>query len=211
MTTSVKALIAVNSVPIVGVLFLGWDLGVIMLLYWLENGIIGFFNVMKMLGVDTKGLPATQHFAKLFMIPFFCVHYFLFWNAHGEIIWHLFAEHLPRVSEKSVFPELMASGLIWAVLPLFGSHLWSFISNYLGEEEYRRVKLETLMFLPYMRVVILHVVVLIGGFVSLAMGSPLIALLFLVGLKTFVDIQVHKFVHRKPGSKPQTPSVRSSY
>ncbi len=211
MTSSVRALIAVNAVPIVGVLFLGWDLGVIMLLYWLENGIIGFFNVMKMLAVDSKGLPATQHVAKLFMIPFFCLHYFMFWSGHGELVWHLFAEHLPRVSEKSVFPELLVSGLIWAVLPLFGSHLWSYINNYLAEEEYRRFKLETLMFQPYVRVVILHIVVLIGGFLSLAIGAPLIALLCLVGLKTFVDIQSHKFVHRKPTGKPQTPSLRSSY
>jgi Family of unknown function (DUF6498) len=40
-------LIAVNTIPLFGVLFFGWSLFSIMFLYWLENGIVGFFNVFK--------------------------------------------------------------------------------------------------------------------------------------------------------------------
>lgn len=40
-------LIAVNLVPIVGVLFLGWSLGNLMLLYWAETAVIGLYTILK--------------------------------------------------------------------------------------------------------------------------------------------------------------------
>ena len=44
---TVVFLVAVNLIPLFGVLFLGWGLFPIMVLYWLENGIVGFFNLPK--------------------------------------------------------------------------------------------------------------------------------------------------------------------
>ncbi len=47
LAISVLFLIAVNTIPFFGVLFFGWSLFSIMFLYWIENGIIGFFNIFK--------------------------------------------------------------------------------------------------------------------------------------------------------------------
>ena len=44
---TVVFLVAVNLIPLFGVLFLGWGLFPIMVLYWLENGIVGLFNLPK--------------------------------------------------------------------------------------------------------------------------------------------------------------------
>jgi hypothetical protein len=44
---SAIALIIANAIPLVGVLFFGWSLITILVLYWLENGIVGFWNVFK--------------------------------------------------------------------------------------------------------------------------------------------------------------------
>ena len=44
---------------------------------------------------------------------------------------------------------------------------------------------------PYVRVVVLHVTVLIGGFLSLAMGEPVAILFVLVVLKTALDVNFH--------------------
>ena len=46
-TRSALVLLAANAVPIVGVLFLGWSLLTILVLFWLENGIVGFWNILK--------------------------------------------------------------------------------------------------------------------------------------------------------------------
>ena len=44
---SALALVVANVIPIVGVLFFGWSLMTILVLYWVENGIVGFWNVPK--------------------------------------------------------------------------------------------------------------------------------------------------------------------
>ena len=47
LTRSAIALVIANAIPIVGVLFFGWSLITILVLYWIENGIVGFWNVPK--------------------------------------------------------------------------------------------------------------------------------------------------------------------
>lgn len=47
VTRSVVALLVANAIPVVGVLFFGWSLITILVLYWIENGIVGFWNVPK--------------------------------------------------------------------------------------------------------------------------------------------------------------------
>ena len=52
----------------------------------------------------------------------------------------------------------------WAALALFLSHLVSFIFNYIGKGEYKQSKVNDLMGQPYGRVVVLHVTIILGGF-----------------------------------------------
>jgi hypothetical protein len=51
------ALIVANAIPLVGVLFLGWSLWTILVIYWLENGIVGFWNVPRMLLAGGQLVP----------------------------------------------------------------------------------------------------------------------------------------------------------
>jgi hypothetical protein len=85
-----------------------------------------------------------------------------------------------------------------AVLSLFISHGVSFVYNYLIKGEYARVNdPSVLMGQPYVRVVIMHITVLIGGILFQLTGSPAALLFILVGLKTFIDINLHKLEHKK--------------
>ncbi|MBW2485930.1 MAG: hypothetical protein JRE72_00795, partial [Deltaproteobacteria bacterium] len=70
---SITALTIANLIPLIGVVFLGWDAAAIVLLYWIENLIVGFFNILRMLLVKVES--RSKQFQKLFMIPFFCVHF----------------------------------------------------------------------------------------------------------------------------------------
>ena len=45
---AVVALVVANAIPLIGVLFFGWSVWTILIVYWLENGIVGVFNVLKM-------------------------------------------------------------------------------------------------------------------------------------------------------------------
>src|SRR2546421_9142184 len=73
LTPSLLALLLANAFPIVGVLFLGWTVFPLVLLYWLENVVVGAFNVARLLLAQPRE-PAYWA-GKLFLIPFFVVHF----------------------------------------------------------------------------------------------------------------------------------------
>lgn len=201
---SVWTLIASNLVPLYGVWFHDWPVFPIMLLFWLENVVIGVLNVVRMLvaqPVPEPGAPPSQG-AKLFMVPFFCVHYGMFTFVHGIFVFALFAEDLfDGVDSASEMKDALLHAVqSWhlgiALLGLVASHLISFFTNYIGRGEYKRYSLGRLLFQPYGRVVILHLTILGGGFLAMALGSPTWALVILVVLKIVVDLGAHLWEHR---------------
>jgi hypothetical protein len=185
----VVALVAANLVPLVGVLFLGWSVWTILTVYWLENGIVGFYNVLKMAVVPGIG--------KLGMIPFFIVHYGMFWLVHG-----IFVQTLPGLTgfgtavgtARSTGVDL--SSVILAGIGLFISHGVSFVFNFLRRGEQLRTSATELMFAPYRRVVILHLTILFGALAVAAFGARLLPLVILVSLKTATDLGFHLREHR---------------
>ncbi len=46
---SALALVLVNLIPLLGAIFLGWNAFDVIFLYWLENIVVGFYTVIKML------------------------------------------------------------------------------------------------------------------------------------------------------------------
>jgi hypothetical protein len=196
VTPSLIALCAANTLPIVGVLFLGWTVFPIVLLYWLENVVVGAFNVLKMLLARPQEL--LSNLGKLFFVPFFVVHFGLFTFVHGMLVFAFFG---PRDAEPfgltaNLFPTIRANHLGWAVLVLVASHGLSFYWNYLGNGEFRRASMQVLMQQPYGRVVVLHLTVLFGGWIVIALGSPVLALVLLVALKTAADVRAHRAERR---------------
>lgn len=196
---STLALVAANLVPLYGVVAFGWETFPLMLLFWLENVIIGVLNAARMLCVDPRDLAAWA--AKLLMVPFFCLHYGMFTAVHGVFVFGLFGgEGFGEVRGLWVLEPaaraVQAHGLEIAVLALAASHLFSFLWNYLGRGEFRRASVGTLMAQPYGRVVVLHVAILGGGAAAAALGSPLWALLVLLALKIGLDLRAHLKEHR---------------
>jgi hypothetical protein len=191
-------LVAANLVPIAGVLFWGWNAFALLALFWMENVVAGVFFILRMLLADPAD-PALWG-AKLFMIPFFCVHYGIFTAVHGMFVFHLFGGRKYDVVDPWHVLEPAARvasdyGLWVPVAVLFASHAFSFVSNYLWRGEFRRVQLGRLMTQPYARVVALHVAILLGGFGVAALGSPIWALLILLAAKIAIDLKAHLKEH----------------
>ena len=86
------------------------------------------------------------------------------------------------------------------------SHGLSFYWNYIKNGEYQRASLDALMKQPYARVFILHFAVLIGGWIVMTLGSPTLALVLLVVLKTVADLHAHRAERRK-FAPPPAPQV----
>ena len=201
---SVVSLLLANLFPLYGVLFLGWEVFLVILIFWLENVIIGAFNVLRMLVAAPR--DGASWAAKAFMVPFFCVHYGGFCAGHGVFVVGFFGG-LARFegtfrSLEDVFGFVRSSGLEWAVLGLALSHGVSFVMNYLRKGEYRNANLDELMFQPYGRIVILHLTIILGGFAAMALRSPVWALVLLIGLKVMVDLRAHLKERERLGRPP---------
>jgi len=191
LTPSIVALILANAFPVVGVLFLGWTVFPLLLLYWLENVIVGAFNVAKMMLAQPGDL--LRWAGKAFLIPFFMVHFGMFTYVHGMMLFALFG---PKPMDPFGFVHtvpavIRANQLGWGVANLIGSHGLSFFWNYLRNGEYQRASLQVLMGQPYSRVIVLHLTVLFGGWIVLLLGSPVGALMILIVLKTAADLSGH--------------------
>ena len=213
---AVAALVIANAVPLLGVLFLDWNVWTILIVYWLENGIVGLFNIAKMAKAQGDDIGATGSFlvngrpassmAKVGLIPFFVMHYGIFWAVHG-----VFVLTLPVFgsmgSPGSDAGSDMTDGfspvtIILAVIALTISHAVSFWFNFLGGGEYRRVTAAGQMFAPYGRLVVLHITIILGGIAIASTGAPAAAIAILVGLKTVLDLGFHLAEHRKVAPPP---------
>jgi hypothetical protein len=196
---SAVVLIAANTVPLLGVVAFHWTVFSIILLYWCENVVIGAFNVLRMVFADPRN--AAGDALKLFLIPFFVVHYGMFTVVHGVFILLLFGPGGGAPPSPARFLAAVGDAGIWyAVLAIALSHGFSFVHNYLAGGEFRRASPQLLMSQPYARVVVLHISILAGGFAAKALGAPTVALLVLVALKTAIDLRSHLAERRKLGT-----------
>jgi hypothetical protein len=207
------ALLAANTIPLFGVLFLNWNAFYVVLLYWTENIVIGFYNVLKMVFAAVPHPIA--HLGKLFLIPFFIVHYGGFTAIHGFFVLALFHDggQGPPMGRMDwpcflVFVQMLfnvvkymysvvPSQVRLAVLALFISHGISFVQNYLLKREYTTARPQKLMGSPYGRIVVMHITILAGGFLTMIAGSPAPLLVMLIGLKTILDVKLHNREHKK--------------
>jgi hypothetical protein len=209
---TVAFLIAVNLIPLFGVVFLGWGLFPIMVLYWLENGIIGLFNLPKIVlaSAPVGGLPNSISggparpdllsglLGSGFLMVFFAIHYGMFWAVHGIFVFVLFGGSGDTFSRTSdPFATNLPEWWVLAAISLFLSHGVSFFTNFLGKREYLAVSPSEQMKQPYSRVVVLHVTILAGGFLVAMLGTPVAALVLLVVSKTAIDVRAHLKEHRK--------------
>jgi hypothetical protein len=193
---SLLALIAANLAPLFGVLFFGWDAAAIVLLYWIENLIIGAYNILRMILVKVKS--QSERFKKLFIIPFFCVHFGGFCAVHGFFLLTFFklGGDLDTLAPQS--PWL---GPLVFVQCLVVSHGISFIRNYLIGGEYLRLTIGKLMSRPYTRIILMHVAIIAGGVPIMMLGSPVPLLCILVILKIGMDIWLHTKSHKAIASE----------
>jgi len=184
LTPSIIFLIISNLIPLAGVFLFDWSVGSILVLYWLESVIIGGLNVIKIFACPGNII------LKLFISVFFSFHFGMFCYGHAVFISSIF-------EAGDIFEGLKNGGpILWAALSFLISHTLSMFINFFGKKEYLERAPNEQMFMPYGRVVVLHLVILLGGILVELFNQPLIALVFLIALKTFIDIGAHKWSHK---------------
>lgn len=186
-------LILVNMVPLLGVLFFSWDVFSVIILYWMESAVIGFFNILKMQKInDYKFTP---------LIPLFIMHYVIFMSAHIWFIINFFQPNLASASgqvEAFLIVFQYFKGLFISLSLIFLSHGLSFVYNFIQKEEFKKTSLKKQMFSPYKRILVMNFVVMLAGtgIVYLDYDQAVSAVVFLVVLKIIFDLMAHIFEHR---------------
>lgn len=169
----------------------------VVLLYWAESVIIGFYVVLKTLfhgdELDTfpKSAPGALFsgmFFRIFPVLFFCAHFGGFMFAHFLVITALLPEEM-KFSTGNV--DLLSTFLI-PFLALFASHTISFITNYIGKREYRaNVGSAGWGTGPYGRIILMQLTLIFGLMLSGAVGHSYMLVVVMVALKTIVDLHAH--------------------
>jgi hypothetical protein len=248
---SVWILIAVNLIPAIGVLFWDWSLYSVMILFWMETAIIGFFQILKIIRVMT--------IFSLFLVPFFCVHFGGFMLGHFIFITALFGPsgHHHLSMPWTVLPDLLFNQGFWVpALALFLSHGFSFFSHdwnppqtapsqatnqpsipstdYHPMQDWQseiqpiqaqvngkpvtlspqaqkvlmwvanraaRPSGQDLMAEPYKRVVVMHLTIIMGAFLSKILGTTKVVILLMIGLKIAADLLSHVRYHGLGGTR----------
>jgi hypothetical protein len=206
---SLLALVLVNLLPLLGVLFFHWDVAALVVLYWSENLVLGFYTLLKMLVKSPLGGLGSG--------LFFLIHYGGFCAVHGLFIMALLVDGNvdPMPGDPwplfLVFPQLLLNVVrqvldyappewLFAFGALVISHGISFVVNFLLADEREELSLRDLMGAPYGRIVVLHVAIILGGFAVMALGEPVALLVVLVLLKLALDIKLHL---REHGATPR--------
>ncbi len=190
---STLALILANLVPIAGTVFLDWKLSDVMVLYWAESAVIGFFNICK--------IAVIGRWMALAAGPFFLGHFGGFMSIHFLFIYTLFVKGIQNDmgngGDLAEVAQLFFN--LWPALAvLFISHAFSFFTNFLGRKEYRERTIGDQMSEPYSRIVFMHLVLIFGGGLSLILGEPAPVLVLVIAAKIFFDVRAHLKEHARP-------------
>lgn len=215
-SVSVFALIVANLVPLIGALFFNWDATLILALFWIENLIIGAFNLIKMfsLGVYHKDTSA------FFKSVFFTFHYGAFCSVHGVILWDILGlaeldKTLYFSSESMGVLTIFTEGAvvlfafidkfepqIWlGIVALLISHFVSFIEHFILRGNIFKNNAKELMMKPYVQIFILHAGLIFGAAAVEKFGSHIWLLIIIVLFKVTVDLVLHVRRHNKTQAK----------
>ena len=172
------ALLIANAIPLIGVLFFGWSLITILVLYWIENVIVYAFTIVKLLTVE----PTNGGLA-----GFFALHYGIFTFVHGVFAFIL----------AGLTGWFIGGWLYWIVVvaAMLASHVLSLGLNWFGRGEYRVASAGRVMALPYPRMLVMHGAVIAGAFLVFdarpAHSQEVTAVAILCGAKAVIDLVFH--------------------
>jgi len=196
--SSVLVLIAANLVALAVAYGTGMSLRNLMLIYWIQSVIIGLCTVVRILSLtsfSTEDLKMNDQpveataATKRRVAFFFCIHYGIFHAVYLTFV--AFAERGALGS---------ATGYVICALVFTANHGYSLLHN-LRRDAQGRPNIGTLMFLPYARILPMHLTILVGG----AFTGGTFAFLLFGFLKTLADVVMHAVEHYVLGRERSTP------
>jgi hypothetical protein len=221
MAPSTIFLIAANLLPLAGVFFWGWDVFVLLMLYWLETLVIAVWAIVKMLlppDDPSSGQGKTAGFGERAMLAgFTIVHAGIFMAVHFVFLWVLFAgPWLGRIATFGDFWDQLVIGReLWApLLFLFLVRGWQVF----GLRIRRRLGLVPADAIEpqetgvpgglYLRIILMQLTIIFGGWVAMILGGNVGALVLLVLLKILVELHFDRAAGRTAAGRSAGAAAR---
>ncbi|MBN2533587.1 MAG: hypothetical protein JXB88_11875 [Spirochaetales bacterium] len=210
-----SVLVVSNLIPLFGVLFLNWEPWLIIILYWTESGIIGIYNIFKILlsGMFNreKQFSPSGIFAGLFFSIFFLVHYGIFMFCHGFLIITIItgvfgtvdtsytstaAGHIDALlsllfDKTSVIPVSRFMNEFVTLSVLFLSHGISFCMHFIKEKRIFTTWPADYMTEPYRRIIVMQVTGIAGILLLALTGWQAGIIVLWVIIKIITDLRAH--------------------
>lgn len=213
------ALVLTNLIPIIGVLFFGWDALALVVLYWAENLIVGFYTIVKLIFAPILRVKTIK---KLIGIPIFLWLWGWFTAGHGVVIIFFFVIFPQEIAPEATWIQQLPPGdffkttlpgpfglfelcidafrVLYYILPsksiimlvfLTVGHGVSFIIDYMIRGGRHSIELGQLIEEPGLRVFILQIAIMIGGFLCMVLRSNVVILVCLVLLKCWIEASLY--------------------
>lgn len=159
----------------------------ILLLYWAESAIIGFFAFLKVLFYKGQ-----YFFLRILTTIFFFVHYGAFMLAHFFIILAFMPESVKDSPDYVNLTIALFSTFLVPFLGLLVSHTVSFITNFIGKREYEReMTFVGPSVAPYKRIILMQLTLILGALAASAVGNSYALIVVMVVIKTGIDVYAH--------------------
>ena len=179
-----KWLIAANAISVAWVLLTDDSWSSVLLLYWLELFIIGFYAMIK--------FPFIHRVAGWFIMPLFAIVYFamLQWLLIPMVA-VLEAEKAGPLLRGSLGQDRHALMVVAAAIPLFISHGISFLVNFVGGRQWESMSLEQNMMRGLLRITPFFLMTIPVTLLVVLTGQAFVAALFMVPVKILCDLAMH--------------------
>lgn len=181
--------LAIDLLPVYGVLAWGWNAVPLVLLYWMENVVAGVATIPRIV-LSGASYGPIGILAGLGMSAFFVFHYGLFCMVHGTFLMAFAAfasgpeaiATMPMMELDGMFRFALNSGLHvdWMLYAIAGFQVVVFVWEFLIKGEWKTSNPMVEMFAPYGRIIILHFGLFVGAGALFVLGQPMVGVLALI-------------------------------
>jgi hypothetical protein len=189
--SSTCSLIIANLIAINLAVYEGWNLQDLMVIYWTQSVIIGYFSYQRILDLkqfSTENFqmngkrPPENAKTKRSTATFFALHYGGF---HAAYLFFLLSNE----------QNFQGSGLVLfiCIVVFYLNHRYSYVYNREMDQN-RKPNIGIIMFFPYARILPMHLTIVAGDYLQ---PTTTWALLLFLGMKTVADVIMHKVEHAR--------------
>jgi hypothetical protein len=199
---SLTFLLLTNLATVAGAVLQGWNITDLLWIYWGQNVVIGYYNVHRIVDLDRISIdrfigsirpiePSCE--TQRCTAVCFALHYGLFHLVYGVFLLITFR----------IQPGFPLAGVLFCILAFWFTHRFSYRFNRGRDRAVSNIG--SLMFFPYVRIIPMNLVILLGAPVA---GNDTLALVLLLLLKTAVDVAVHVIEHVIASTDARRTSAR---